>query len=200
MLKEEEKAAVLSINEMSKDLEDSIVLLQNALFYNNTVFIDEVHDLSEKIMNDEARLTSEVVEKAKKMSELKPLVSVPGHLASICKLVDTIAYDISKKVREEILFSDKALSEITYLLLRTKEIMTTLSDFILAKNIFIANYIIESEKEIEQSATRYSTLHEDRLIEGICTTQASALYLHILDSIKSIVWHMKQIAEKLLAV
>ncbi|GBD98300.1 hypothetical protein BMS3Abin07_00311 [bacterium BMS3Abin07] len=65
--------------------------------------------------------------------------------------------------------------------------MNTLSDYILARNIIITHYIKESGKEIEHIAPGFSTLHEERLIEELCTTKASSLYLHILDSIKGIV-------------
>ena len=104
---------------------------------------------------------------------------------------------MSEKIKKNILFSDKAMSETTFLLQRTKEILNTLSDYILARNIFIANYLKESEQEIQRSATRFSTLHEERLIEGLCTDEASSLFVRMLDSIKTIAWHTRQIAEGL---
>ena len=43
----------------------------------------------------------------------------------------------------------------------------------------------------------YATLHEERLIEGLCLPVASSLYINMLDSIKNIAWHAKEIATKL---
>jgi hypothetical protein len=46
-------------------------------------------------------------------------------------------------------------------------------------------------------AIEYATLHEERLIEGSCLPVASAIYIYMLDIIKSIAWHAKEIALKL---
>jgi len=190
---------ILEINEMCKKAEDSISMLQNAFFYNKFIFVGEAERIAGEIGDREASLTAEAVEEAQRNPELKAFVSIPGHLERISDHARKIAQCIAEKIRDNILFSDKAVSEITFLMQRTKEILNTVSDYVLARNIFIANYLGESEQEIERSATKFSTLHEERLIEGVCSTRASSLYLHILDSIKGIAWHTRQIAEKLIA-
>jgi Na+/phosphate symporter len=57
----------------------------------------------------------------------------------------------------------------------------------------------ESAAEISRSASEFATMHEERLIEGLCMPKASPLFLDILDAIKGIAWHAKEIAEKLTA-
>ena len=188
---------VLSVNDMSRKTEDSISMLQNAFFYNKLHFIEDARALTETIREKEAILTAEIENAAEDSPDLEVYITIPKHLERISDHIDKIAENMSTKIKENILFSDKAMSEVTFLLQRTKEILNTLTDFILARNMFIANYLKESEQEIERSATKFSTLHEERLIEGLCTAKASGIFLNILGSIKVIAWHTRQIAEEL---
>ncbi|MBI5212817.1 MAG: hypothetical protein HY957_05520, partial [Nitrospirae bacterium] len=71
------------------------------------------------------------------------------------------------------------------------------SDILLAKNFILGRYVQESEAGIVKRATEYATLHEERLIEGLCLPIASSLYINMLDSIKNIAWHAKEITAKL---
>jgi Na+/phosphate symporter len=108
-----------------------------------------------------------------------------------------IASDVERKIKEGILFSDKAMSEINLLFERTKDILGNARDMALARNRVIAAYIKESEAEIVRTANDFSTLHEERLIEGLCMPKASSVYLEMLDAVKSIAWHSKEIAKDL---
>jgi Na+/phosphate symporter len=190
---------VLSVNDLSEKTEESISMLQNAFFYNKLRFIEDARSLTESIREKKDLLTAELEEAAQDSPNLKAYISIPKHLERISDHIDKIAENMASKINEKILFSDKAMSEVTFLLQRTKEILNTMTDFILARNTFIAIYLKESEQEIERSATKFSTLHEDRLIEGLCTDKASGIFLNILSSIKVIAWHTRQIAEELVA-
>ncbi len=196
-VKEKVDFVVLSVNDMSDKTEDSITMLQNAFFYNKLSFIEDALALTESVREKEAKLTAEIRDAAGVSPKLEAYISIPKHLEHISDHINKIADCMSEKIKKNILFSDKAMSETTFLLQRTKEILNTLSDYILARNIFIANYLKESEQEIQRSATRFSTLHEERLIEGLCTDEASSLFVRMLDSIKTIAWHTRQIAEGL---
>ncbi|UCG77797.1 MAG: hypothetical protein JSV21_09495 [Nitrospirota bacterium] len=190
---------ILSVNDMSQKTEDSISMLQNALFYNKRSFVTDALSLTNEIRERKDKLTKELEVAAESDPELKVYISIPAHLGRVSDLINNIADSISSKIDKQLLFSDKAVSELTFLLQRIKEILNTLTDYILARNTFIASYLKESEQEIERSATKFSTLHEERLIEGICTTNASTLYVQMLDAIKGIAWHTRKIAEELIS-
>ena len=111
--------------------------------------------------------------------------------------IDKLSKLIDKKIRENILFSDKAVNETIFLLQRLIEILRPTADIILARNTFLRMYILESQVSVEKMATDYATLHEDQLITGDCTPAASSLYLKMLDAIKNIAWYTKEIAIKL---
>ncbi len=142
-------------------------------------------------------MTESIVELSQDEAVIKDYIAVPGHLERIGDNIDGMINCLNTKINGKIIFSDKAMDETNYLLQRVKEVLNNTGDLILARNTEIANYIVESENEIAGSANEYATSHADRMIEGLCLPEASSIYLHILDALKGIAWHARQIAEKL---
>jgi Na+/phosphate symporter len=99
-------------------------------------------------------------------------------------------------VKENILFSERAIAEITYLLQRLKEIVKTATDLLHCENTILSSYVQESEANLVKSSIEYATLHEERLIEGLCLPVSSSIYITMLDCIRNIAWHAKEIAIK----
>jgi Na+/phosphate symporter len=152
---------------------------------------------TEVIKREEAELKKSITETAVHDFDLKPYISVSVHLLKMWENIDKLSNLIDKKIRENILFSDKAVKETIFLLQRLIEILRPTADIILARNTFLRMYILESQASVEKMATGYATLHEDRLIVGECVPAASSLYIKMLDAIKNIAWHTKEIAIKL---
>lgn len=128
---------------------------------------------------------------------MRHYVTVPTSILRIAENIEKLSDLVSTKIKEDILFSDRAISEVTFLFQRLIDIIRTTSDIILAPNSIMGNYIRESESGIVRRATDYATQHEERLVEGLCLPKASALYINILDYIKNIAWHCKEIANKI---
>ena len=186
-----------TLHEMGNDAEDCVSLLQTSFIYNS---LQTLHDCEKKIhvfKEREPQLTREIAELARNAADVKPYVSVPVHLVRIGESVEKLAGCIERMVREQVLFSDRAIEEVTYLLQRIMDILRPMSDIILARNAILAKYVNESETGVVKRALEYATLHEERLIEGVCIPFASSLYIHMLDEIKNIAWHAKEIATKL---
>ncbi len=59
--------------------------------------------------------------------------------------------------------------------------------------------ICSSVKELCERADEYAIFHEDRLISGVCTPENATIYLDILDSFKSIAWHVGEITRNIAA-
>ena len=137
------------------------------------------------------------MERAKGNPDLRVYIIVPGHIERIGHSIGNIIRCTRVKIREGISFSDRAVSEITFLMERLQEVLKNVGDIILARNVIIRKYVEESVAEIGRSADAFETTHGERLIEGSCTPEAAPLFLDILDAIKVIAWHSKEIAEKL---
>jgi hypothetical protein len=188
---------LMIFHEMMNNAEDCISSLQNAFFYNKLTPIKDCKSKISILKRTGADLTQEVKEKMIDDPDLKPYSSIPENLLKIVENTEKLVEFINKKIIESLLFSDKAVRESTFLLQRLIEILRPTSDIILARNIFLSMYVQESQVELEKSASGYATLHEDRLIKGICNPAASSLYINMLSAIKNIAWHSKEITVKL---
>jgi Na+/phosphate symporter len=197
MKEEPFKELVSKLYDMNQSAAEGIYLLQNALIYNSAKSLDECERKIRGISENEKILTTAFVGKAKENPDLKGYVIVPGHIERIGHFIEGIIRCTRVKISEGISFSDRAVSEITFLMERLQEILKNVSDIILARNAIIREYVKESVGEISRSADAFETTHGERLIEGSCTPEASPLFLDILDAIKVIAWHAKEIAESL---
>lgn len=186
-----------NLHEMANDAEDCISLMQIAFIYNNSQPLGNYKDTVVAIKKEEDHLTKAITEYAADNPELKPYVAVSIHLLRVWESIGKLLEQINKKIRDNILFSDKAVNETTFLLQRLIEMLRPTADIILARNIYLSLYIKESQAGVERRALDYATFHENRLVEGVCLPAASSVYVNMLDAIKSIAWHTKEIAAKL---
>jgi Na+/phosphate symporter len=174
-----------------------IAMLQTAFIYNSVTHLKDCTAMVNSIKTKEPELTRKAVELAKNHHELMPYISVPEHLLRIAENIEIISASIEEKIKSGILFSDRAVTETTFLLQRLIETLKPTADIILAKNVFLNRYVQESEAGISKNASLYATQHEERLIEGTCSSAASTIYLTMLDAIKNIAWHARGISSKL---
>lgn len=174
-----------------------IAMLQTAFIYNSLTPLKDCAAMVNSIKTKEPELTHKAVELAKNNHELTPYISVPAHLLRIAENMEKLAGSIEGKIKGGILFSDRAVTETTFLLQRLIEILKPTADIIIAKNVFLNRYVQESEAGISKNASMYATQHEERLIEGTCSPTASTIYLIMLDAMKNIAWHAKEISSKL---
>jgi Na+/phosphate symporter len=188
-----------TLHDMANDAEESVSLLQTSFIYFSLTPLNDCRRKMEELKKSEPALTRELAELARGNPDVKPYLSVPVHLVRIGESMEKLADCVEKMVREQILFSDRAIEEITFLLQRLMELLRPTADIILARNAILAKYVTESRAGVVRRALEYSTLHEERLIEGVCIPFASSLYIRMLDEIKNIAWHAKEIAEKLTA-
>jgi len=194
---ETSKELVSRLHDMNRNLEDCMYLLQNAFIYNSSKSLDECEVKAKEIHENEKIFTEEVIAEVKADPDLRVYVSVPGHIERMGDYIEDIIGCIRTKIKEGILFTDKAVSEVTFLMERLREVLKNTSDIILARNIIIRDYVREYATEISRSANEFSTMHEERLVKGLCMPKASPLFLDIMDTLKGIAWHAKEIAEKL---
>ena len=185
------------IHSMVERLEEAMNLLYNGFIYSQNIPLENALEHVTWVKDKEKELTPELVEMAAEDEMARMYSPIPSHLERIASNIEHIIRIVLQKNEENILFSDKAVSEMNFLFNRIKEVLSNLSDLVLARNKYLANYIIESEAEIERTANEFSTLHEERLIEGLCMPRASGIYVIILDSLKRIAWNAKEIAAKL---
>ncbi len=188
---------LMAIHQIIVDAEDCISLMQNAFIYNNSNLLQECRKKLKAMKKESLQLIKETSEKLVDRPEWKPYASIPDHSGKIVDRIEKLTGHVNRKIDENTLFSDKAVRETTFLLQRLIEILAPTADIILARNAFLSMYIQESQEGVGKMAQEYATLHEERLIKGVCNNTASSMYIGMLDAIKSIAWHAREIALKL---
>lgn len=199
VIKEDVKKSVMQLHDLTEGAENCLLSLQTAFIYNTVTPLRSCHETINEIISTKPELAEKLKDIASSNSDMKRYVPVPGHLLITAEKLAKISELIEKKINENILFSDKAIKETIFLLQRLSEILWTTSSLILARNTFLGMYIDEAVSNLESLADDYASLHEDRLIEGLCHPLASSVYVNMLDAIKSIAWHTKEIAGHLVS-
>jgi len=124
-------------------------------------------------------------------------VFLPMHLGRIVSNIEMLAADAERVVREGALFTDRARREINGLLDTVILLVDDLHDALRTGNRTLVRAILDGGRECETRAHEYALQHEQRLIEGVCQPRASSIYLAMLDHVRGIEWHARQLAGKL---
>lgn len=196
-MKDETKDLMVTMYDITTSAETCMSHLQTALIYNSTKTLKDCFTKVKEVKELEPKLTKRLTELAKNNQDLNAYIPVPMHILKIYENIEKLSLETEKKIKDNILFSDKAMTEITFLLQRLIDILRPTAEIILAKNVIVRRYVEESRVGIVRRAIEYATLHEERLIEGLCLQVASSIYLNMLDAIKSIAWHSKEITVNL---
>lgn len=122
---------------------------------------------------------------------------VPMHLERIAEHIEALATATDGMVRDGTLFTNRATREVSGMFETVVELLEGLRDALTTGNTTLIRYVLEAGRSCETRANEYALVHEQRLIEGVSQPRASSVYLAMLDGVKGIEWHARQIAEKL---
>jgi Na+/phosphate symporter len=131
------------------------------------------------------------------ISAEKVLIPLPSDFERIGDSLESIIYSVSTKIKDRIMFSDKAVKEIESLFEGADELLECLHDCLKTKNRILINHIIERSKELIELADKYSCMHQERLVGELCPPKASFIYLDIIDSLRNVAIHICIMAERL---
>ncbi len=131
---------------------------------------------------------------------LKTVVLFPGRLERIGDLMENILNCSRIKSRDGIVFSDRAIEELTETFKMLTGIFRKLRDMILNPSPEVLNELLSEEKRLAQINLEFAFAHEERLVDGTCLPKASSLYLDILDSVRNACRHLISMTESLLSL
>jgi len=142
--------------------------------------------LAQEIHNEEKSLTGDIVcSPATTGAVLKALVLFPGRLERVGDFLESLLKVARTKTRDGVDFSDKADEELNELFDQMNNMLKNFRDLIVTRNRDLLEHVRSQQKKISQLTIDFALAHEDRLLAGLCSAQASSLYLEILDSIKA---------------
>ncbi len=185
---------IYKLSEMADLIHKSLIIADSAKIERSELLAREIHD-------EEKGLTGDLVcSPATTGAVLKTVILFPGRLERAGDLLESLINVAKIKARDGILFSDKALAELNDLFELLKKILHDFGDLLVTRNRPLADHLLVEEKRLGQMTVDFALAHEDRLVEGICTPKASSLYLDILDSVKNVSLHIREMIESMLKI
>ena len=202
-ISEDLKAILERISGMCLKAESVLSFCIDGFMKHKVKFIDEAKKVSQVIHNEENELMRLLSDKATKPDAdkelIKSLMVVIGHIELATNGLDSVLQHVRVKASESILFTDKAVNEISHLFKETLDLLKTAGDTIMTRNDVLRKYIVSKYMSLNEMVDGYSVEHEERLIKGLCQPASSSLYLDIVDSLMKVVWHIKQAVDRIFA-
>jgi Na+/phosphate symporter len=194
-MKEIRKEIYLLIHKAEQMLE----LTEDAFMKNKVASLDQAESLAKEIKGQEDALTEKLAKMAASGGEARAILSVPVHIEKVAVSIERIVSNIRVKIKEGLLFSDKAIQETGRLLANGKELLKKAGQSVVTgSSESLETVRIESDAMIRMS-NDYATAHEDRLVAGECSPKASSNYLCILYAFEDMASHTKDAVKKLSA-
>ena len=195
-IREDLKGILERIGGMCFKAEAILKLCMDGFIKHKVGLIDEAKKTSQIIRNEGTELRkllgAKATESGNDKETIKSLMSIVNSIEMANTGLDSTLQHVRFKVSEGILFSDKAVKEVCHLFKETLDILKTAGDVIVTKNEVLKKYVVDKYNNLNEIVERYSVGHEERLIKGVCQPQASLVYLNIVDSLITAVWHIKQ--------
>lgn len=152
--------------------------------------------LTQEIQSTEDNFTTLAAKASKNQrASLIRLQSALTHLKMVGDILLELSTPLGRKMKEGILFSDKAVAQANQLFDHLTGILRSILDTLKTDNDFLKQYVMEEGQRLTQACNDFATEHEARLIEGLCLPQAAPLFLALLDGMRTIGQHAMNIAK-----
>jgi Na+/phosphate symporter len=125
------------------------------------------------------------------------LLSVPSHIEKIATSIKRITESNRTRIKEGLLFSDKALNETGKLFAWTKDVLKKAAEASVTGVQAAIETTMADADAMERMANNFSTAHEDRLVTGECSPKSSSTYLCILYAFEDMGAQIKNVVSKL---
>ncbi|GAB4431226.1 MAG: hypothetical protein OHK0040_00380 [bacterium] len=184
------------LSDAMEQLLEMVSLTYDGFIKHKKSFLHDAEKIGKNIHQFEKEFTSEIVKEGNKES-VRLLISIAGHIERMGDCIENVIKTVHTKIAEGTLFSDKAVSELNYLFNSVKDILRDTKDIIVTLNPVLVEHTISLGNKVNQMADEFATLHEERLVTGICHPKHSSMYLDMLDNLRMVIWHVKEAVKKL---
>lgn len=130
---------------------------------------------------------------------VRDILFIPMHLERIGDNVENLLRCIGMIRRDGIPFTGQAVSEISTLFERSVGLLECVRDLIPTRDRILMRHVVKGGEEFQILAGEYAQAHQQRLIQGLCLPKASSSFLALLDYLREIEWHTRQIVQKMTA-
>lgn len=180
---------------MHKTLE-MLELTADGFMKNKLASLDKADELAKEIHAKEDALTATLAKMASTSSEARTLLTVPSHIEKTATSITRITENSRIRIKEGLLFSDKALLETEKLFTKTKDVLKKAGDAVVTGAQATMNSVLTETDAIERMAEDFATAHEDRLVTGECSPKSSSTYLSLLNAFDDMGSHLKETVKR----
>ncbi|HOP85736.1 MAG TPA: hypothetical protein PKZ54_04575 [Syntrophorhabdaceae bacterium] len=138
------------------------------------------------ILSENLEFAENIVHEGKKSEVDEKFLSLIIPLQEIALAVRNLISKEKAILERKVIFSMKAVMEITELFNAMKKQFIDTRDYILTKNPALKESIAYTKERIIKMVDEYASMHQERLITGFFGVKASYLYLSLIGSFKTI--------------
>lgn len=131
--------------------------------------------------------------------ELAPLRFIPSHLERIGDALEGVVRSLREREDEPAPFTERGMREVRELFDRAHGLLECARDLTRTGNPVLARHVELESMRFQDVASQFSQAHEERLVDGVCQPRASSTYLAILDHLREVTRHCRQIAHRVVA-
>ncbi len=123
-------------------------------------------------------------------------IFVPMHLERIGDNIEAFARAVERQAQDGIVFTDRAVHEIDRLLEKAMELLEATRDVLLTGNRTLVHHVLTDGPCFQATASEFASFHQERLIQGVCVPRASSIYLAMVDYLRGVERHLRDIVQK----
>jgi Na+/phosphate symporter len=186
--------------EISRKAVEMLRIVRDAFVRQDRGALAPASELGREIHRHEKVLTERLVRKGAAWEGAEPdqdKVFVPMHLERIGDYVEGLIGGVARMITDDVLFTGRATTEISSLMTEAIELLESVQDALRTGNRTLIRHLLADGPEFEAKASECAMFHEQRLIEGVCVPRSSSVYVALIDNLKGIAWHARQIGRKL---
>jgi Na+/phosphate symporter len=177
--------------------QEMLELAEDGFMKNKLASLDEADELVKEIHTREDVLTATLAKMASTSSDARRLLSVPSHIEKIATSITRITDSNRTRIKEGLLFSDKAINETGKLFAWTTNVLKKAAEAAVTGVQTAIETTMADADAMERMANNFATAHEDRLVTGECSPKSSSTYLCILYAFEDMGGHVKNVVSKL---
>lgn len=192
-----------TIKDLKKELyllihkaQEMLELTEDGFMKNKLTSLDQADELAKEIHVKEDALTATLAKMASSNSDARTLLSVPASIEKIATSIKRITENSRARIKEGILFSDRAILETGRLFTKAKEVLKKSGEAAVTSSQETLEGALKESDVMERIASDYATAHEERLVTGECSPKSSSTYLCILYAFDDMGAHIKNAVKR----
>ncbi len=178
---------------MFEDVLQMLALTRASFNRHDAAGLETAASLGRGVHKREKELTQELLASP---PESEALRFAPAHLERIGDAIEGVIRCVRTMEAEGTVFTERGEREVNELFDRATELLECARDLTRTGNPVLGRHVELESLRFQDIASEFARAHEERLIEGVCMPRASSAYLAILDYLREVARHARQLATR----